>query len=92
MQNRTSSGAWFAIPIGNTEIPPMPESVTVERVQTRETTIKVDAPTPQEAFDKVRAGEGEEIGTVETSVLVIRDYGEEGLTKTELEEKAPSSG
>jgi hypothetical protein len=69
----------------------MSASVTVERVVTKETTIKVDAATPQAAFDKVRAGHGEEIATVEKSVLVIRDYGEESLAKT-LKEPKPAPG
>lgn len=55
----------------------MSNTVTIERVETKETTIKVHASTPEEAFDQVRSGQGEEVGTVKKSELVIRDYPKE---------------
>jgi hypothetical protein len=55
----------------------MSETITVERVDIRHTTIEVHASTPQEAFALVKSGEGDEIGTVKKSELVIREYPEE---------------
>jgi hypothetical protein len=52
----------------------MSETITVERLDTRKTTIEVHASTPQEAFALVKSGEGDEIGTVKISELVIREY------------------
>jgi hypothetical protein len=52
-------------------------TITVERVDTKETTIKVSAASPEEAFEKVKAGNGREVGTVKKSELVIRDYPQE---------------
>ena len=54
-------------------------TITVERLETKETTIKVQAETPEEAFDKVKMGEGRELGSVDHSELVIRDYPAEGM-------------
>lgn len=56
-------------------------TITVERHETRETTIKVAASTPQEAFEEVKAGHGKEVGTVKKSELVIRDYPKETVAK-----------
>jgi hypothetical protein len=71
----------FAILRCNPSIHPMSAttSIIVERVETKETTIKVNADTPEAAFEEVRAGNGREIGTVKKSELVIRDYPEETL-------------
>jgi hypothetical protein len=52
-------------------------TITVERVDTKETTIKVNAASPEEAFQQVKAGNGHEVGSVKKSQLVIRDYPEE---------------
>lgn len=56
-------------------------TITVERLETKETTIKVKAATPEEAFDRIKSGEGREIGSVKKSELVIRDYPEESSAK-----------
>ena len=58
---------------------PMTSPITIERVETRETTIEVEASTPEEAFARVRSGQGHEIGTVQKSELLIRDYHDETL-------------
>ena len=58
-------------------------TITVERLETKETTIKVAAATPAEAFDEVKAGHGKEIGTVKKSELVIKDYPKESAAKQE---------
>ena len=55
----------------------MSETITVERVDIKQTTIEVHASTPQEAFALVKSGEGDEIGTVKKSELVIREYPDE---------------
>ena len=55
----------------------MSETITVERVDIKQTTIEVHASTPREAFALVNSGEGDEIGTVKKSELVIREYPEE---------------
>jgi hypothetical protein len=60
----------------------MSSTITVERLETTETTIKVDAATPEEAFELVKSGEGKEIGTVQRSELVIRDYPDESPAKS----------
>jgi hypothetical protein len=57
----------------------MTSPITIERVETRETTIEVEASTPEEAFARVKSGLGHEIGTVQKSELVIRDYHDETL-------------
>ena len=54
-------------------------TITVERVDTKETTIKVNATSPEEAFEKVKAGSGHEVGTVKKSELLIRDYPQETM-------------
>jgi len=59
----------------------MSSTITVERLETKETTIKVEAATPEEAFDRIKAGRGKEIGTVKKSELLIRDYPEESMAK-----------
>jgi hypothetical protein len=61
---------------------PSTPTITVERLETKETTIKVQAATPEEAFELVKSGEGKEIGTVNRSELVIRDYPEESPAKS----------
>jgi hypothetical protein len=55
------------------------QTITIERVDTKETTIKVRAASPEEAFQQVKAGNGREVGTVKKSELVIRDYPEESM-------------
>jgi hypothetical protein len=60
----------------------MTSPITVERVETRETTIEVEASTPEEAFARVKSGQGHEIGTVAKSELMIRDYPDEKLAHT----------
>ena len=57
----------------------MTSPITIERVETRETTIEVEASTPEEAFARVKLGQGHEIGSVEKSELLIRDYHDETL-------------
>jgi hypothetical protein len=59
----------------------MTSPITIERVETRETTIEVEANTPEEAFARVKSGLGHEIGTVKKSELLIRDYQDETLTR-----------
>jgi hypothetical protein len=56
-------------------------AITIERVETKETTIIVDAVTPEEAFDRVKSGQGHEIGSVTKSNLLIRDYHQESIAK-----------
>ena len=60
---------------------PFMQTITIERVETKETTIQVDATTPEEAFDRARAGEGQEVGTVKKSELVIRDYPKDSVAQ-----------
>lgn len=60
----------------------MSHTVTIERVETKETTIKVHATTPEEAFEQVRSGQGQEVGSVKRSELVIRDYPQETLAES----------
>ena len=57
----------------------MTSPITIERVETRETIIEVEASTPEEAFARVKSGQGHEIGTVQKSELLIRDYRDEKL-------------
>jgi hypothetical protein len=57
----------------------MTSPITIERVETKETTIEVEATTPEEAFARVKSGQGHEIGTVKKSELLIRDYHDETL-------------
>lgn len=51
----------------------MSSHITVERVETKQTLIEVDAKTPEEAFREVKNGKGQELGTVKESELLIRD-------------------
>jgi hypothetical protein len=75
------TGSIFAILRCNPSFHPMSAttSIIVERVETKETTIKVKADSPEAAFEEVKAGHGREIGTVKKSELMIRDYPEETL-------------
>ena len=59
----------------------MSSTITVERLEIKETTIKVEAATPEEAFDRIKSGRGKEIGSVNKSELLIRDYPEESMAK-----------
>jgi hypothetical protein len=56
-------------------------TITVERVDTQETTIKVNAASPEDAFKQVKAGHGREVATVRKSQFVIRDYPDETMKK-----------